>query len=287
MDVTMEGQSPTPDSLTDEATPETKTADEVFQEQMAKGEEDETTPEPTVPVIEVEGQAYELPTLKELLEAGKNVTEKNAAAERKFQETGELRRQLESEKAEIADLKNLHEAWKSGDATAKKQILEFLQEEIPTDAGTIEVGTPAWEDMTKEEQFLYKQNLALKQDIAQLKRMIVPTLEDVKGFVGNTRAEREAQAQVAQIKAEHGIDMTTEQLAEMKENLSNPIKAIAYMRELASKGVAKGTETAQAKPKVPEMPVPAGNQFDPTGLTADEIIQNMFQHGRTPIGSKK
>lgn len=226
--------------------------------------------------VEIDGERYDMPTLKELLATAKDAKEVKAESTRRFQEAARI-------KEEATPFMQLKEAWESG-PEAQAKILEFFQAEAAKNGAEVPVDNApevAWDDLSPEGQMLYRQNVLLRRELSALKGQVVPTLEDVKGFVGSTRAEQEAMAQAKAIKDQYGIDLTPAQLSEMREALSDPVKAIGYLRSMAP--ASAKTEAAPAKvAKAVEMPTPSGKVFDPGDKSADDIIALMLQ-GFQPI----
>lgn len=257
-----------------ETEPEFKSADELLYEKLNEN----STPEPeAAPVeddkpqaFEIGGETYDLPTLEEMLATAKDAKEVKAESTRRFQEAAKI-------KEEVEPYRQLKEAWANGGPEERAVIAKFFQAELGKDGPAIpdDVSAVGWDDMSDEGKYLYKQNAELRRQIAALQGQVLPALEDVKGFVGATKAEREAMSQAKAIKDTYGIDMTPEQIAEMKESLADPVKAIGYLQKL--KGTAETPKEAPKAAKAVEMPAPKGNVFDPTGRTADDIIALILQ----------
>lgn len=259
------------------AQPEFKSADELLFEKL----NEDSTPEPEEeapvednpnPSYEIDGETYDVPTLREMLATAKDAREVKAEATRKFQEAAEIRKETEP-------YRQLKEAWANGGPEERAVIAKFFQTELGKDGPEIPEGVNpvGWDDMSDEGKYLYKQNAELRRQIAALQGMVLPALEDVKGYVGQSKAEREAMSQAKAIKDTYGIDMTPEQIAEMKESLSDPIKAIGYLQKLKGPTEpAKEVEKPKAS-KAIEAPNATSKVFDPTGRTADDIIALMIQ----------
>lgn len=230
--------------------------------------------------IEIDGEKYPLPDLKEYIDAGKNAKEREAAATRKFQEAADMRKSVEN-------WVQLAEAWKSGDPDVRKTIVTFLSAQVPSDAETtLSINAPPtdWEDMTETERFLYTQNMELKKAMQQFQSATIPALDEIKGYVSQTKEERQLALEVQVLKQKHGLDLTPEQVKEWKEHgIADPDKAMSLLKPLLTGAFSKGHE-AGAKPKPLTPDATKSKTFDPSDLTADEMVP-LLMRGLRPVKS--
>lgn len=228
--------------------------------------------------IEIDGERYALPDLKGYIDAGKNAKEREAAATRKFQEAADMRKSVEN-------WVQLAEAWKSGDPDVRKTIVTFLSAQVPSDAETTSaVAAPPtdWEDMTETERFLYTQNMELKKAMQQFQSATIPALDEIKGYVSQTKEERQLAMEVQVLKQKHGLDLTPEQVKEWKEHgIADPDKAMSLLKPLLTGAFAKGHESG-AKPKTTTPDATKAKTFDPGDVTADEMVQ-LLMKGLRPV----
>lgn len=230
--------------------------------------------------IEIDGEKYPLPDLKEYIDAGKNAKEREAAATRKFQEAAQMRKTAD-------DWIRLSEAWQSGDPAARKIIVDFLTAQMSAEAPSSEppsVDPVSWDDMTETERYLYSQNMELKRSLRSFQDTALPALNELKGYVSQTQEERRSALELQVLKQKHGIDLTPEQLRQWKESgISDPDKAMSLLKPLLTGAFSKGHE-AGAKPKPLTPDATKSKTFDPSDLTADEMVP-LLMRGLRPVKS--
>lgn len=234
--------------------------------------------------IEIGGEKYELPALEELITLGKDAKEIKAESTRKFQEASEMRK-----RAEWAD--QLEAAWNAG-PEGRAQLIANLQKLDREQGGGLVVPNQAeevsFEDMSPEGRFLYQQVVRLQAENAALRNEVTPTLREVSGFVGQTKADRQNEAWAKEITATYGDEMTAAQVAEMiaSGGITDPVKAYGFMKPKIAQVYAKGHEQG-AKPK-PETPEKSRSKvFDDSNMPADDIVFGIMRGGIPASSLKK
>lgn len=254
MEVTEAAETATDDQATEG---QNLDSDALFQEALGQVEEPDDTPDEITPQeLEIGGRKYSLPELEELTKLGQDAKEVKAEATRKFQEAAQLRDSVE-------DFRKLKEAWDSGDIGTRRTIVEGLRQQLGEPDAPAGDNTPDWDEMTPNEQALYRMNLDLKREMQRLSASVTPVLDETKGFLAQTKAEKEAAADAVRLKAQ-GYEITPQQIVQMRSKGVDPIAAAEF-------GLLAKPASQPTKPPPPGPPAKRDRVYDSRTLSADEI----------------
>lgn len=274
--------------MTDEETTVEETdADAVFAElqQNPEGEETKQSEAPEGAKVKVGDSEYDPDELQNLIAEANRAKEIEKGGREKFDEAANLRKQVEAEKEELADMRAIWNAWTQGTAEERALILSNLQK---SSGIAIQPDAPEdLEDPTPNELALLsklRQQEAIAKHLIDQLKAVAPVLNDVKTFTESEKAERQMAKTLADLKETHGISATREQVQEWQKNgISDPVAAFGMIKPMLDAAVGKGAEKARKDPEIPA--ATTANTFDPDdpNLDPDEMFR-MIQKGFVPIG---
>lgn len=274
-------------------------ADAIFAEmQGAEASEEKPTEsqETTPDKYKIGDEELTKEEIQEALATSRQAKELEKGAREKFDEAAALRKQLAVEAEDLANMRTIWNAWQSGDKAMQGKLLSELAEEAGMTVAQVKSELEDFnpDDLTTNENRLYRQNQALKNRLDQLEgklthldgtvKAVVPALEEIRKYADSEKEAKQIQADIAAIKQKTGQDISGEQIKTWRDNgITDPVKAIDVLAPMLQKATQEGANKARTPGEAPD--TTQSNTFDPNDpdMDPDEMLARL-RKGEIPIG---
>lgn len=249
------------------------------EEQLDEEPEPDATPQPEV--VKIGDRELPIEEAMELLSKGEDYTKKTMAL-------ADERKTLE---ADATAYRSLTQAW--NDPNQRMQLLAELQRQagitpsqsaVPANQQPT-VGLPSdWDDWVPNEQKLWMEKEALRQEVSQVKDVLSQVRDHLQGVTQKDRMSLAARETASALTTKYGRTITAEEVQEaiLETKVDNP-EAAWLFKNRDNLAVPKGE--AAAKVAKPNTPPTRGRTFDPGDMSVDEIIYRK-QRGEIPATPK-
>lgn len=281
--------------------PETQTLDEsnpdaVF-EDLGKGAEDDSKPEPSAQTEKFKIGDEELThdEIKEALATSRQAKELEKGARAKFDEAATMRQQLAAEAEDLANMRIIWDAWKSGDKPTQQKLISELASEAGMTVAQVKNELENFDpnDLTENELKLHRQNQALQRRqealearLAQLDgtvKAIREPLEEIRAYTNSEKEAKQIQSDIAAIKEKTGHEISGEQIKTWRDNgISDPVKAIGVLLPMLKEATVKGAEQARKGSEIPAQT--QTDTFDPDdpNIDPDDMFDRLVRRNQIP-----
>lgn len=271
-------------------------ADAVFQAQLEEGKGQEgQQPSPTVETYKIGDEELTAEQIQEALATSRQAKEIEKGARQKFDEAADMRKSIEAERENLANMRIIWDAWNSGNPEERAKIVKGLASEAGLTVAEVResLANLNEDDFTENEAQIYRQlqaerarNDRLEARLNHLEgtvKGVIPTLEDIRQFTSSEKEARQIQSDIAQIKEKTGQDISPEQIKAWRDNgISDPVKAIDVLAPMLKNAVQTGAEKARKGNEIPAATRADTIDPDDPDVDADQLFQ-AFLKNQVPL----
>lgn len=265
-------------------------------QQAGEGETDTQETKSTPETIKIGDKEYSQTDLATLIEKGERASEIERGAREKFDQAAEERKTLEQEKADLADMRLIWDAFTNGSPEQKQLLVKELANQTGLTLAQAEAQLESLDDPTPNEEALWKRYEALERRNAQLeaqlknldgsvKQALVP-LEEIRQYVGSEKEAKQLQTDLGALKEATGQDFPPEKVKKWRDMGVKDV--VQFVQEeilpIGKQAMQAGAEKARKGSEAPADTKADTLDINDPNVSPDDILAHIRRTGEIPVG---